>query len=89
MKSFPFPSVFATLSEARIFASTNPKYDDILFIELQIQYVRMLSSEHVENMLSTSVQKLILTFRTIYVHSMFSPCSSGKYLPVKQVFKGN
>ena len=33
------------------------------------------------------VQKLILTFRTIYVHNMFSPCSakiraSDKDLPV-------
>ena len=87
MKSFPFPSVFATLSEARIFASTNPKYDDILFIELQIQYVKILSSEHGENMLSTSVQKLILTFRTINAKNMFSPCSakiraSDKDLPL-------
>ena len=26
-----------SLSEAFIFASTNPQYDDILFIELQVQ----------------------------------------------------
>ena len=36
------------------------------------------------------VQKLILTFRTIYVHNMFSPCSakmraSDKDLPVKDI----
>ena len=28
-----------SLSEAFIFASTNPQYDDILFIELQVQYI--------------------------------------------------
>ena len=27
------------LSEALIFASTNPQYDDRLFIDLQVQYV--------------------------------------------------
>ena len=43
-----------SLSEALIFELTNPQYDDILFIELQV---------------------LILAFRTIYVHNMFSPCS--------------
>ena len=40
-----------SLSEALIFASTNPQYDDILFIEWQVQYVKIPSSEHGENML--------------------------------------
>ena len=40
-----------SLSEALIIASTNPQYDDILFIELQVQYMKILSSEHGENML--------------------------------------
>ena len=44
-----------SLSEALIFELTNPQYDDILFIELQV---------------------LILAFRTIYVHNMFSLCSA-------------
>ena len=35
-----------SLSEALIFASTNPQYDDRLFIELQVQYMRIASSEH-------------------------------------------
>ena len=48
-----------SLSEALIFASTNPQYDD----------------------------KLFLTFRTIFVQNMFSPCSAkirafDKDLPV-------
>ena len=72
------------LSEALILASTNPQYDDRLFIELQVQYMKIPSS----NLGRTCcVQKLFLTFRTIFVHNMFSPCSakrraSDKDLPV-------
>ena len=36
-----------SLSEALIFASTNPQYDDRLFIELLVQYMKIASSEHV------------------------------------------
>ena len=43
-KSFP---------EALILASTNPQYDRRLFIELQVQYMKIPSSEHGENMLCT------------------------------------
>ena len=72
-----------SLSEALIFASTDPQYDDRLFIELQVQYMKIPSS----NLGRTCVQKLFLTFRTIFVHNMFSPCSakrkaSDKNLPV-------
>ena len=73
-----------SLSEALIFASTNPQYDNSLFIELQVQYMKIPSS----NLGRTCcVQKLFLTFRTIFVHNMFSPCStkrraSDKNLPV-------
>ena len=42
-----------SMSEALIFASTNPQYDNILFIELQIQYMKILSSEDGENMWCT------------------------------------
>ena len=60
------------LSEALIFASTNPKYDNRVFIELQVQYMKIPSS----NLGRTcSVQKLFLTFRTIFVHNIFSSCS--------------
>ena len=44
-----------SLLEALIFASTNPQYDDIFFIELQVQYVKIPSSEHAENMLCTEI----------------------------------
>ena len=36
-----------SLSEALIFASTIPQYDDRLFIELRVQYMKIPSSEHV------------------------------------------
>ena len=36
-----------SLSEALIFASTNSQYDDRLFIELLVQYMKIPSSEHV------------------------------------------
>ena len=64
-----------SLSEALIFASTNPKYGDRLFIELQVQYMKIPSS----NLGRTCcVEKLFLTFRTIFVHNMFSPCSAKR-----------
>ena len=54
-----------SLSEALIFASTNPQNDDRLFIELQVQYTKIPSS----NLGRTCcVQKLILTFRTQGMH---------------------
>ena len=49
-----------SLSEALIFASTNPQYVNRLFIELQVQYMKML---------------LYWQFKTIYVHNMFWACS--------------
>ena len=36
-----------SFSEAIILASTNPQYDKRLFIELQVQYMKTTSSEHV------------------------------------------
>ena len=40
-----------SFSEALILASTNPQYDKRLFIDLQVQYMKIPSSEHRENML--------------------------------------
>jgi hypothetical protein len=72
------------LSEALIFASNNPKYDNRLFIELQVQYMKSPSSNQGR---TSCVQKLFLTFRAIFVHNMFFPYSakrraSDKDLPV-------
>ena len=45
------------------------------FIELQFQYMKIPSS----NLWRTCcVQKLFLTFRTIFVHNMLSPCFSKR-----------
>jgi hypothetical protein len=64
-----------SLSEALIFASTNPQYEGRLFIELQVQYMKIPSS----NLGRTCcVQKLFLKFRTFFVHNMFSPCSQKR-----------
>ena len=63
-----------SLSEALIFTSTNRQYDDKLFIELQVQHMKIPSS----NLGRTCVQKLFLTFRTIFAHKMFSPCSAKR-----------
>ena len=42
-----------SLSEAFILTSTNPQYDKRLFIELQVQCMKISSSEHRENMFCT------------------------------------
>ena len=44
-----------SLSEALIFASTNPQYDDRLLIELQVQYMKIPNSEHGKNMLCIEI----------------------------------
>ena len=70
-----------SLSEALIFVSTKPQYDKELFIELKVQNMKIPSS----NLGRTyCVQKLFLTFRTFFVHNMFSPKrrASDKNLPV-------
>ena len=75
-----------SLSEALIFESTNPQYDYRLFIEVQVQYMKIPSS----NLGRTCcVHKLFLTLGTIFVHNMFSTCNairkaSDKDLPVQR-----
>ena len=52
---FLHSSTGKSLLEALIFASTNPQYDDRLFIELQVQYMKIPSTEHGQNMLCTEI----------------------------------
>ena len=54
-----------------ILASTNPQYDNRLFIELQIQYMKIASSEHVVYINCSECQNK--NKKTICVHNMFSP----------------
>ena len=68
-----------SMSEALIFASTNPQYDNRLFIELPVQYMTIPSSEHGENIGRTWGEQIVffvfvLTFTTIYVNYMFYSC---------------
>ena len=49
------PSTGKSLSEVLIFASTNAQYNDRLFIELQVQYMKIPSSEQGDNMLCTEI----------------------------------
>ena len=59
-----------SMSQALILAFTNPQYDDRLFIELQVQYMKTASS-----VLTCCVHNLffcfVLTFRTICVDNMY------------------
>ena len=48
-------SIGKSLSEALIFALTNPQYDDRLFFELRVQYMKVASSEHANNVLCTQI----------------------------------
>ena len=62
-----------SLSEALIFASTNPQYDERLFIELHVQYMKIPSWEHGENILCTEiVYDIQNNFCTQHVLPMFS-----------------
>ena len=45
-----FEDTGKSMSEALIFASTNPQYVNRLFIELILHYMKIPSSEHGENM---------------------------------------
>ena len=60
-------------SDAHTFASTNPQYDDILFIELHVQYLKISSSEHGENMLCTQIV-LFFCFDIEHVLSLEFSC---------------
>ena len=57
------PLTGKSLSEALIFASTNQQYDNRLVIELQVQYMKIPSSErgHTGLICSESIQITILT----------------------------
>ena len=67
------------MSEALIFASTKPQYDDRLFIDLPVQYIKIPNLEHGETW-GEHVAYLHKLFwmskqKTICVHNMLSSCS--------------
>ena len=55
-----------SFSEALILSSTNPQYDKRLFLELQVQYMKIASSEHVVYINCSECQNKT----TIYVHNL-------------------
>ena len=58
------------MSEALILPSTNPQYDHIFSLNCKFSTRKL----QVQNMLCTQIV-FVLTFRTFYVHNMFSWCS--------------
>ena len=67
-----------SLSEALVFASTNLQYDIRLFIELPVQYMKIPSSEHGENMLCTQIVFCFDIQNNLckqHVLNLFSSCS--------------
>ena len=56
-----FANTGKSFSKALILASTSPQYAKRLFIELQVQYVKIASSEHAQNMYCT---KIVLNVKT-------------------------
>ena len=63
------PTTGKSMSEALIFASTNPQYDNRLFIELPVQYMKIPSLEHV--VYTNWFFVFVSIFKTIYVHNRF------------------
>ena len=60
-----------SLLEALIYASTNPKYDKRLFIDLPVQYMKTTSTEHVVYINCFECQNE----KTIYVLSLYFSCT--------------
>ena len=60
-----------SMSEALIFALTNPQYDKRLFMKIENCKLRT-SGEH--DVYINCFFVFVLTFRTIFVHNMFSWC---------------
>ena len=60
-----------SLSEALILGSTNPQYDKRLFNEVRVQYMKILSSEPVDNLLCAQI---VFCF-DIQNNFMYTTCS--------------
>ena len=75
-----------SFSTALILVSTNPQYDKRFFIELRVQYMKIPSSEHVENMLRTQIVFFLffLTFRLFMLGKADNDKSNSKWTLVIQ-----
>ena len=75
-----------SFSEALILASTNPKYDKRLFIELRVQYMKITSWEHVVSLNCSECQNQTKT-QFMYLVESFNRIDS--FLPAKNINKRN
>ena len=85
---FQKSSTGKSLSEALIFASTNPQYDGRLFIEFRVHQACTFNTRKLQaqNKLRTCcVQKLIQITETISEHNMFSPGLSLEFSCIELV----
>ena len=73
-----YPVTVKSLSEALIFASINPQYDNRFFMELPVQYMKTTSAEHWQNIGRTWAEHAQNMRRTCAEHAqnMFLPCSA-------------
>ena len=67
-----------SFSEVLILASTNPQYDKRLSIELPVQYMKIPSSEHCQNMLCTQIVLNVKT-KTCVVILWVSWCKNKSF----------
>ena len=63
-----------SFSEALILVSTNPQYDNRLFVELRVQYMKIASSEHVVYINCSECQN-----KTQFVYKICSELAIFKY----------
>ena len=70
-KGLDFNNTGKSLSEALIFVSTNPQYDNRLFTKIH----EMSKLKPKVNLLCTEIVSAI---QKIFVHNMFSPCPAKK-----------
>ena len=80
-----------SMLETLIFASTNPQYDNRLFIELPVQYMKIPAQNSKFGTLSEHVfytNWFFFTFRTICVHNKFWQCSDSE-LGIFMYWSGN
>ena len=68
MITFKFINTGKSLSEALILGSTSPQYDKRLFIELRVPYMKIASTEHVENTNCYECQKHQFVYTTCSQH---------------------
>ena len=81
----PFLVTGKSFSEILILASTNQQYDKIFSIELPVQYMKIPSSEHCQNILCTQIVLNVKT-KTQFVYKTCSKCQNNNTICVQNMF---